>query len=178
MMQTSTRTKMVVVGLAMLGSIVALYAQEAQQINRPLAVTQGNVSISRGAVVSGGAVNRDYRPVTTVTDVDAHTYTTAELLSGYILRVGTIASNNFTDVLPTAANLIAAIPGVLTGSSFTVWIDMGTTPYAAMTLNGASTGVTYGGSCATAVDTNDVTQLLINITSSTTYRVSCLNANN
>lgn len=166
------------IGLTLV-AVIALYAQEAQQINRPLAVTQGNVSISRGVAISGGGVARSYRPVTSVTDPAAHTYTTAELLSGYILRTaGTTGGTSRTDVLPTAADLIAALPGILTGGSFTVVIDMTSTPYFAMTLNGASTGVTYGGSCATAIDTNDVTQLLIDITSSTTYRVSCLNANN
>ena len=165
------------VGFILASVVVGLWAQEAQMINRPVNVTVGNVSISQGRVISGGGVNRDYRPVTTVSDTAAHTYTTTELLSGYILRTG-FTNGNKTDVLPTAANLIAAMPGVLTGSSFTVVIDMGATPAYAMTLNGASTGVTYGASCSTALDTNDLTQLLINITSSTTYRVSCLNANN
>lgn len=164
------------VGLT-LCAVLVLYAQEAQIVNRPLAVLQGNVTISRGAVVAGAAVNRDYRPVTTVTAIGARTYTTTELLSGYILRTGLLSSGS-TDVLPTAADLIAAIPGVLTGSSFTVVVDMGSTPEAAVTINGASTGVTYGASCSTAIDTNDATTLLINITSATTYRVTCLDAKN
>ena len=167
---------MLVIGLILGSAMIGLWAQEAQMINRPVNVTVGNLSISQGRVISGGGVNRDYRPATTVSDTDAHTYTTTELLSGYILRTG-FTNGNKTDVLPTAANLIAAMPGVLAGSSFTVVIDM-VTPAYTMTLNGASTGVTYGASCSTAVDTNDTMELLINITSSTTYRVACMSDNN
>ena len=167
-----TRARWIAAGL-LLGSIAVLYAQEAQQINRPLAVTQGNVTISRGGVVSGGAVNRDYRTNTTVTTGGAATYTAAEVLTGLITRTVGVGGN-VTDVFPTAANLVAAMPGVAAGSSFWLVLDLGASPNGTVTPNGASTGVTYAEGCAKALSTGDTISVLINITSSTAYRVVCV----
>jgi len=175
-MKWYTRSRVWVPALLAFVLIATLHAQEAQMINRAVNITQGNLTVSRGYTYSGGALMRDYRPVNTVTDTAAHTFTATEILTGYILRTGLTA--NRTDVLPTAANLIAAMPGAITGQTVMTVVDMGATPGAAATINGASTGVTYGTSCATAIDTSDATLLLINITSATTYRMTCLNANN
>lgn len=160
-------------GVIIAATIVTLWAQEAQQINRPLAVTQGNITISRGVVVSGGGITRDYRTLSTISTDGAATYTTAQVLSGTITRTQT-APTARTDVLPTAADLAAAIPGVLAGGTLDLVIEMGT--YGMTTLNGASTGVTYSTGCGVALDTNDGMFVQIMFTSTTAYRATCLPA--
>lgn len=54
--------------------------------------------------------------VSTLTSAGAVTYTAAQLLGGLILRDPNGGAR--TDVLPTSALLIAAIPGVAVGASF------------------------------------------------------------
>lgn len=168
---------------AIMATAVGLYAQEAQQMLRPLDVTIGNIRALAGYTYSGGSPARDYRSATTVYGT-SHLYTAAELLSGLILRTGitTIGVGAFASVdqFPTAANLVAAIPGVIAGHSFQVVLDMtsaggtmanGLNGY--LFINSANTGVTYSQSCAAALTTGNVKTLLINITSATAYRVSC-----
>ena len=167
-MQTLLRARWIALGLV-IGTVVSLWAQEAQMINRPLNVTQGNVSISRGGVVSGGAVNRDYRVNTIIAGDAATTYTAAQVLTGDIKRTGQQTSR--IDVLPTAANLVAAMPGVQAGSSFWLIVQAYN---GNLVLNGASTGVTYAGQCGETLATNDSFLVLITITSSGAYRANCL----
>lgn len=163
-----------VFGLGLLAvTIVTLWAQEPQQFNRGISVTQGNIVDSRGYILSGQNVLRDFRTNTTING-SSTTYTAAQVLSGYITRGAVVA--NATDVMPTAALLAAAIPNVAAGHSFWVMLDT-VSPGATVTLNGASTGVTYSDGCATAVSTSDATLLLINFTSTTAYRVVCMNVN-
>ena len=164
----------IAIGVLLAGAVAALYAQEAQQINRPLAVTQGNVSISRGVVVSGGGITRDYRTSSAVSTNGAATYTAAQVLSGLITRTNTGGFTAVTDVLPTAASLATAIPGVLAGGSIWLAVEMSTN--GGVTLNGASTGVTYSSGCGVALDTNDGYAVLITFTSATAYRAVCLPA--
>lgn len=159
-------------GALLLTTVVTLWAQEAQMINRPVNVTVGNLSISRGTVIAGGGVVRDFRAVTAVTTEAAVTYTAAQVLTGLIVRSADITAR--TDVLPTAADLVAGMPGVQAGSSFWLMFDRGAAAGATITLNGASTGVTYGGGCATALATADGMVVLITITSSTAYRATCV----
>lgn len=151
-----------------------LFAQEPQIFSRGINVIQGNVTVSRGSVFSGAGVIRDYRTASTVTG-GAATYTAAQVLTGIIAR-GSVGAD-VTDAMPTAANLAAAIPGVIPGLSFTTLVDMGATPSGTTTLNGASTGVTYANGCATAIGTGDEMLLLINFTSASAYTVYCLNVN-
>ncbi len=172
-------------GLLLAITTVTLWAQEAAQFNRGVNVVQGNLVVSRGYSYSGGSPMRDFRTNTAVTrnnvsggtSTAGTTYTAAEMLSGLIQRTVTDGAASGTDILPTAANLIAAIPGASTGMTFTTIIDMTATPSFAATINGASTGVTYSGGCGTAISTSDVMLILINITSTTTYRAVCMNVN-
>lgn len=158
----------VLVGLTM----ITLWAQEPQQFNRGINVVQGNVVTSRGYVLSSSPV-RDIRTNTSISGV-SQTYTAAQVLTGYLTR--TVLISNSTDVMPTAANLAAAIPGVQVGHSFWLMVDT-TAPGATLTLNGASTGVTYSDGCATAISTSDAMLVLINFTSATAYRAVCVNVN-
>jgi hypothetical protein len=171
------RLSMVLLAIFMVGMFATLLiAQEPQMSNRGITIVRGNLVTATGIVFSGGGLTRDFRTATADNTAGAATYTTAAVLSGLINRTPG-AGGNVTDVLPTAANLIAAMPGVATGSSFFVLVDLGASPGGTVTLNGASTGVTYAGGCATAFSTLDVQLVLINITSSTTYRAVCLNVN-
>lgn len=169
------KARWLLLGFFLSATMVSLWAQEPQQFNRGISVIQGNVTTSRGYVLSASPL-RDIRTNTTEATAGAATYTAAELIAGLIQRTPGVGGN-VTDVLPTAANLALAIPGVQVGHSFTVWVDMGATPGGSVTINGASTGVTYSGGCGTAIGTGDVTLILINFTSATAYRAVCLNVN-
>lgn len=170
---TLLRARWLIYGLLIAASVGTLWAQEAAQFNRGIAVTQGNLVISRGYLLTGATLVREFRTPTTVTSNSATTYTAAQILAGDIIRSG----SNATDVLPTAADLAAAIPGVAAGHSFWVMFDMTAAAGMAMTLNGASTGVTYSGGCSTAVSTSDAMPVLITFTSTTAYRATCVNGN-
>ena len=171
-----SRLRWACAGLVLAVTIVTLWAQEPQMSNRGINITQGNLITSRGYVYSGASPVRDFRTATADNTAAAATYTAAEVLAGLILR-SPAGGANVTDVMPTAANLIAAMPGAITGMSFVTYLDAGATPEAAITLNGASTGVTYANGCSTAIGTADVMPLLITITGTATYRVTCINGN-
>ena len=153
--------------------VVTLWAQEPQQINRPLAVTQGNVTISRGTVVAGGGIVRDYRTASAISADSAQTYTAANVITGWIQRSG--ITTNRIDTLPTAANLAAALPGVLAGGSLEFILQNSSTAATGGTLilNGASTGVTYSESCSAKLDTSGVMRVRIVFTSTTAYTALC-----
>lgn len=166
------RARWLLLGLFLASTVITLWAQEPQQFNRGINVVQGNVTTSRGYVLSSSPL-RDVRTNTSITGGSA-TYTAAQILAGYITRSAVNA--NATDIFPTAANLALAIPGVAAGHSFWLMIDT-SAPNATITLNGASTGVTYADGCGTAIGTNDAALVLINFTSATAYRVVCVNVN-
>lgn len=169
----TNRLRWVCAGLVLALTIVTLWAQEPQMFNRGINVTQGNIIDSRGYILSGQNVLRDFRSNQSVTGSGV-TYSAAQVLSGYITR--SAVSSASTDVMPTAALLAAAIPNVQAGHSFFVMLDTAS-PGNTITLNGASTGVTYADGCATAISTSDAMLLMINFTSTTAYRVVCLNVN-
>lgn len=175
-MNFQTRLRWIVGSLLIALTVVTLWAQEPQNLTRGINVLQGNFIVSQGYLYSGARLIRDFRTATAESTAGAATYTTAEVLSGFILRTTGIGGN-VTDVMPTAANLIAAMPGAVAGMSFFTIVDMGASPGGTSTMNGASTGVTYGSGCGTAIGTGDVSLLLINITSATAYRVACMNVN-
>lgn len=72
----------------------------------------------------------------------AVTYTAAELLSGLLLRDTLSAAR--ADLLPTAANLVAAINGCQVGTSFKVLIRNTSAGAGSITLT-ANTGATISG---------------------------------
>lgn len=75
------------------------------------------------------------------------TYSTAQVLGGIITRSN--MGSNRVDAFPTAANLVAAIPGCVVGTSFDVIVNNNDTAQT-VTVNGASVGITYEGT-ATAI---------------------------
>jgi hypothetical protein len=148
---------------------VTLWAQEAQVINRPLIVAQGNLLVGRGVAISGAGLSRDFRTSSAVSGL-SQTYTAAQVLSGLVQRAHTIAAG--TDVMPTAADLLAAMPGSIVGTSFDFVLDTN----ANVTLNGASTGVTYATPCSTVLATSKAMHVMVMFTNVTTaaYRAVCV----
>ena len=172
------RVSTLLVSLVIALTVATLWAQEAQQFQRGINVIRGNVTTSAGYVFSGGSVVRDFRTNTAINGAAA-TYTAAQVLGGLITRTPTPGGGNVIDVMPTAANLIAAIPGVNIGHAFELIVDLDTSPGGTVTINGASTGVTYSGSCTVALTTPTTTSLgsmrmEILVTSLTAYRVICV----
>jgi hypothetical protein len=85
--------------------------------------------------------------VTTEATADAVTYTAAQLLGGLILRDP--AGGARTDVTPTAALIVAAIPGCAVGSSFEFTIRNAADASEAITIS-AGAGVTLSGTMSIA----------------------------
>lgn len=163
------RLRWIALGTILAATIATLWAQEAQISQRGFTAVRGNIIASTGTVYSGGGVVRDYRTNTSITTDAATTYTAAQVLTGLITR--SVAGAAVTDVLPTAANLIAAIPGAVTGMAFWVVVQ---SPSGNIILNGASTGVTYAGQCGLTLGSEDSQLVLITITSSGAYRANCI----
>lgn len=97
---------------------------------------------------------------TAVTATTGTTLTAAQLLTGLVNRTGPTA--NFTDTTDTAANIVAALNGVV-GQSF--YIDIKNATAFAETLAGG-TGVTF--SSSNIIPANSVAEFLVNVTSATT----------
>jgi len=72
----------------------------------------------------------------------AVTYTTAEILSGFLLRDA--LSSARADLLPNAVNLTAAINGCMVGCSFRTWIRNTGAGAGSITLT-TNTGLTLSG---------------------------------
>lgn len=88
-----------------------------------------------------------YPTVTPITDATAAavTYTVAEILGGFLLRDTLSAAK--ADLLPTAAALVAAIPGCQVGASFRMWIRNISAGAGSITLT-TNTGLTLSGTMA------------------------------
>lgn len=168
----STRVGVALFALMAIVMVVSLWAQEPRMENRGITAVQGNIVSARGVVFSGGGLLRDFRTATAEATAGSTVYTTAEVLSGLITR--TVTGIVVNDSLPTAASLATAMPGVIAGTSMTTLIDMGTST-GTMILNTASTGVTYGQGCGTALSSGDTLLVMITYTSTTAYRATCIN---
>lgn len=94
----------------------------------------------------GGTYGSTFTPTTTTT-VGVATYSAADLIGGLILRDPNGA--NRSDVSPTAALIVAAMPGAANGQSFQ--FDIVNTADAAETITvTAGTGVTVAGTATIA----------------------------
>jgi hypothetical protein len=80
--------------------------------------------------------------VSTLSPAAAHTYTTDEILGGLILRDTNGAGR--TDVLPTAALLVAAIQGAMVGTSFEFHIRNTADAAETLTISAGTGGTTSG----------------------------------
>lgn len=106
---------------------------------------------------------RDVRAEAAVSTDGNVTYSTANVLGGIITRSN--MSSNRVDAFPTAADLVAAIPGCSVGTSFDVIINNDDTAQT-VTVNGASNGITYQGA-ATAIATTECRLFRVLITNVT-----------
>lgn len=86
-------------------------------------------------------------PDTALSNAGANTLTTAQIIGGNIRRTGGGAQ---TDTTPTAAQIVAAIPGCVVGSSFemAIWNGSG-----GVNTLGLGTGVTAAATVTTTLTT-------------------------
>jgi len=112
--------------------------------------------------VNGGRV-MDVTSSTSVSADSNQTYTAAGVIGGTITRTGITA--NRTDAMPTAAAIVAAIPGCVVGTTFEFVLNNNDDTNT-VTLNGANTGVTYEGT-ATALAVGDAWLFRVVVTSIT-----------
>lgn len=127
-------------------------------------VVLGGEGVSTGkCVVDGNGLVMTQVSPSTITTGAAVTYSTAQILGGLILRDPAGAGRS--DVTPTAAELVAACPGVTAGSSMQFTIRNTADQNETITLDDG-TGVTISGT-ATVGQNNSKTFLLYfsNVTS-------------
>jgi len=110
-----------------------------------------------GPLFSGGAVFRK-ATVTTKTNASAQTYTASEILGGLILRDPNGGAR--ADKVPTAANLIAAIPDPEVGDSFDFTIRNTADAAETITLT-ANTAMTMSGTMTIAQNNSKTFRVVI-----------------
>lgn len=98
-------------------------------------------------IISVEDISISLTTVSTVTTAGAATFTAAQILGGLILRDPTGA--NRADLVPTAANLVAALPGAVVGSSFEFTIRNDADAAETITLT-TNTGATMSGTMTIA----------------------------
>lgn len=105
----------------------------------------------------------DYKSVASISATEGITYTTGQILGGYIKRTCTA---NYTDSLPSAVNIISAIKYSKIGMSFYCYIQNSSSINKILTLSGNS-GITLSGNTTTVLKGSTVL-LLFTITGSNT----------
>lgn len=103
----------------------------------------------------------------TLTTAGAVTYTAAQVLGGLILRDPNGASR--TDIMPTAAQIIAEMGANNVGASFEFAIRNTADAAETITIGGTPTGVTYSGTMTIAQ--NNTKTFKVVVTSPTTVTV-------
>lgn len=106
--------------MALVGNEI-LFVQGLDQAGRPAATTEQTTT---GAIAALASTESAPFVVTAITTVGNGTLTAAGLVGGEILRSGPVA--NFTDATATALQIIAALPGLVVGSSFSILIKNST----------------------------------------------------
>ena len=111
-----------------------------------------NVSLTLSAQGTGVVLNTSSVPffqltATTVTTAGDVTYTAAQLKTGLILRDPNGGAR--ADLFPTAANLLAAVPGAIAGTSFIVTIRNTADAAETITMT-TNTGLTLSGTMTIA----------------------------
>ena len=107
--------------------------------------TSDNVKI--GGQLLSAAFNADFVTVTTDSTAGANTWSAAEFIGGLCLRDP--AGDNRSDVTPTAAQIVAAIPQAVAGTSFRVIIRNTADADETITVT-AGSGVTLSGTMTIA----------------------------
>lgn len=120
-------------------------------------------------VADGNGRVLPFQAVTTKTTASAVTYTAAEVLGGVILRDPNGAGR--ADLFPTAASLLAAMPGVQVGASFRVLVRNTADAAETITMT-TNTGLTLSGTMTIAQ--NNSKEFLVVITSTSTATIYSL----
>ncbi len=120
-----------------------------------------------GVVLNTSSLNFFELNPTTVADAAAVTYTAAQLKSGLILRDPNGAGR--ADLFPTAADLLAAVPGAVVGTSFIVTIRNTADAAETITMT-TNTGLTLSGTMTIAQ--NAQKDFLVNFTDVSTAAVT------
>lgn len=100
--------------------------------------------------------------VTTDATAGARTYTATEFVGGVIVR--DCAGSSRTDVGPTAAALVAAIPGAVVGTSFTLRVSNSSDAAETITMSAGTGGTTVGVMTIAQSNYKDFVVVLTNVT--------------
>lgn len=98
-----------------------------------------NVSVNGDLLATGNVYK--FRSVATINASNGVTYSTGQILGGFIKRE---LSGNETDSLPTAADIVAAIPNARIGTSFACYVQNASSSNRTLYING-NTGTTLSG---------------------------------
>ena len=152
------RLLLLALGVGLLG--VILYAQEPARYNRGIELTQGNIRVARGQIIptTGNFLHVEQAGLTGASYDSNQTYSALSVRFGWIVR-DTLTANR-TDALPTAANMIAEFPGAHAGTTH-LFIVQNADSSETLTINGASTGVTYTSSCDTALAATEARMIVL-----------------
>jgi len=125
-------------------------SQNGFQGYSPDAAANNSLTLSAqgtGVVINASSVPFFQLTTTTVSTAGAVTYTAAQLKTGMILRDPNGAAR--ADLFPTAANLLAAVPGAIVGTSFIVTIRNTADAAETITMT-TNTGLTLSGTMTIA----------------------------
>jgi hypothetical protein len=125
-------------------------SQNGFQGYSPDAAANNSLTLSAqgtGVVINTSSVPFFQLTATTVSTAGAVTYTAAQLKTGMILRDPNGAAR--ADLFPTAANLLAAVPGAIVGTSFIVTIRNTADAAETITMT-TNTGLTLSGTMTIA----------------------------
>lgn len=100
--------------------------------------------------------------VQTITTAGNHTFTTAEILSGLILR--DCAGGSRTDTLPAAADLVAAVQGAQVNHAFEVEIRNFSDAAETITIAAGAGGTTSGTMTIATANTKRLAVVFTNVT--------------
>jgi|688.fasta_scaffold285678_2 hypothetical protein len=125
-------------------------SQNGFQGYSPDAAANNSLTLSAqgtGVVINTSSVPFFQLTATTVSTAGAVTYTAAQLKTGMILRDPNGAAR--ADLFPTAADLLAAVPGAIVGTSFIVTIRNTADAAETITMT-TNTGLTLSGTMTIA----------------------------
>lgn len=96
-----------------------IYGATGPRGSKPVMATTVVIDMQTGTITQAG-YDISAMAASAVSAAAGTTYTTAQCLGGFIVRTGPTAG--YSDTTPTAAQIVAAIPGCMVGSSFVMEI--------------------------------------------------------
>jgi len=123
-------------------------------------------------LMSLGKKIADFGAAPTITQTTNRTYTADEVLKGLIVRDPTTTA--VTDTLPTAALLLAALPGAKVGTNIFLLIKNLGTSTGVVTVAAGSGGTLSGTATVAAISTKLFRLEFTNVTNSPAYTIHSL----